>query len=197
MTGRIVLHVALLAALTAFYSVTAYVALHPRVSEHYRDYYIRRVTTDWKVTRGTARLADGFDLAETVYPREVDYLRGLSGPEPWGRWSDASLDPAVSILLREPLSGSLCLDVRFRATPLQVGAPVVIRLGDHSAAVVPPDTQPRDYRIEAHLAKPADRIDLEPSRPSPGRGWDPQHRDSRRIAIGLIRLQVRHGACPR
>ncbi len=196
MTARTLFHVTLLAALAAFYSVTAYVALHPRVSEHYRDYYIRRATTDWKVARGTARLADGFDFAGTVYPQEVDYLRGLSLPEPWGRWSDASMAPAVTILLREPLSGSLCLDVRFRATPLQAGAPVMIRLGDQSATVVPSDTEPRDYRIEVQLTKAARSIHLEPSRPAPPSGWDPQNRDPRRIAIGLIRLQLRPGSCP-
>jgi hypothetical protein len=196
MTGRAVLHVTLLAALAAFYSVTTYVALHPRVSEHYRDYYIRRATTDWNVARGTARLADGFDFADTVYPQEVDYLRGLSPPEPWGRWSDASMAPAVSILLRAPVSGRFCLDVRFRATPLQARAPVMIRLGDQSATVVPSDTEPRDYRIEVQLSRPAQNIDLEPSRPAPIGGWDPQTRSPRRIAIGLIRLQLRPGACP-
>ena len=196
MTGRTAFHVTLLAALAAFYSVTTYVALHPQVSEHYRDYYIRRATTDWKVARGTARLADGFDFADTVYPQEVDYLRGLSLPEPWGRWSDANREPAVSILLREPVSGSLCLDVRFLAAPLQAGAPVMIRLGDQSTTVVPSDTEPRDYRIEARLSKPAWGIHLEPGRPAPSSGWDPQTRNPRLIAIGLIRLQLRPGPCP-
>ena len=195
MAGRTCFHVTLVAALTGFYSVTAYVALHPQVSEHYRDYYIRRATTDWKVMRSTARLADGFDFTQTVYPQEVDWVRGLSAPEPWGRWSDANIGPAVSILLREPLSGTLCLDVRFRATPLQAGAPVVVRLGDYSATVVPLDTEPRDYRLEVQLAKPATSIDLEPERPARAGSWVPQNRDPRRIAIGLIRLQVREGAC--
>lgn len=195
MAARAGLHVTLLAALAAFYSVTAYAALHPRVSEHYRDYYIRRATTDWKMERSPARLADGFDFAATVYPQEVAYLRGLSAPEPWGRWSDASMAPVASIVLREPLSGSLCLDVRLLATALQAGAPVAIRLGDHRAVVVPADTEPRDYRLEVQLTEPAASIDLEPTRPAPGGGWGPS-RDPRRSAIGLIRLQVRHGACP-
>ena len=196
MTGRTVFHGTLLALLAAFYSVTAYVALHPRVSEHYRDYYIRRATTDWKVDHGTARLADGFDFADTVYPQEVDYLRGLALPEPWGRWSDASMAPAVSILLREPVSGSLCLDVRFKATPLQTGAPVVIRLGDHGVTVIPSDAAPRDYHIEAQLTQPAWAIHLEPSRPAPSGDWDSQTASPRRNAIGLIRLQLRPGPCP-
>ena len=196
MTGRTLFHVALLAALAAFYSVTAYVAFHPRVSEQYRDYYIRRATTDWKVAHGTARLADGFNFADTAYPQEVDYLRGLSLPEPWGRWSDASMAPAVSILLREPVSGGICLDVRFRATPLQAGVPVTISLGDQGATVVPSDTVPRDYRIEVQLTKPVWAIHLEPSRPAPSGDWNPQTAGPRRSAIGLIRLQLTPGRCP-
>src|SRR5262249_29982881 len=156
---------------------------HPRVSEHYRDYYLRRVTTDWRVERGPARLADGLDFSQTVYPREVDYLRGVSGPEPWGRWSDANRGSVVSVLLREPLSGPLCLDVKFRAAPRQVKAPVTIRVGDTVTTVVPPDTEPHDYRVELRPTWPIRAVDLEPSQPAPGRPGD-----QRRLAIGLIRL---------
>jgi hypothetical protein len=114
MGGRTLIHVALLAALALFYAATASTAWRPLVSEHYRDYYIRRTTTDWQVERGPARLADGIDFSQAVYPLDVDYVRGMSGREPWGRWSDADRGPAVSILLREPRSGTLCLDVTFR-----------------------------------------------------------------------------------
>src|SRR5262245_13808205 len=141
MRGRAPVYLALLAALALFYSVTAYTAWHPQVSEHYRDYYIRRITTDWKVEHGPARLADGIDFSQPVYPLDVEYVRGTSGREPWGRWSDADRGPAVSILLREPLSGTRCLDVTFRTTARQARNPVMIRLGDARATVVPPDTE--------------------------------------------------------
>ena len=72
----------------------------------------------------------------------------------------------------------------------------MIRLGDYSATVMPSGTEPRDYRIEAQLTKPAWSIHLEPSRPAPIGGWDHQTRSPRRIAIGLIRLQLRPGPCP-
>lgn len=188
MTRRTLVHAVLLAALAGFYGATAYVALHPRVSEHYRDYYIRRATTDWKVAHGPTSLADGFDFSQMVYPREVDYMRGLSAPEPWGRWSDPGRASAVSIRLRKPLSGTHCLDVMFRATPSQAGAPVTIQLGGESATVVPPDTEPRAYRLELWLTTPAWSIDLEPASAS--------RRAAAHAAIGLIHLTLRSGSCP-
>ncbi len=190
MGGRTLIHLALLAALALFYAATASTAWRPQVSEHYRDYYIRRTTTDWKVERGPARLADGIDFSQAVYPLDVDYVRGMSAREPWGRWSDANRGPAVSILLREPLSGTLCLDVTFRTTQRQAREPVMIRLGDATASVVPPDTDTRTYRVELRVTQPGRTIDLEPSQPAPA---GPQ--DQRRIAIGLIRLRLLAGAC--
>src|SRR5262245_29285171 len=140
--------VALVAALSAFYALTGYVALHPRVSDHYRDYYILRVTADWSPVRGTARLVDGFNFADTVYPRDVDYLRGVSAPESWGRWSVAIADIPASVVLREPLSGRLCLRVLFRVTAPLAGAPVAVRMRDVRVTVVPPNTEPHGYEIE-------------------------------------------------
>src|SRR5262245_51955952 len=130
---RTSLKVTLLVALGVFYAITAFVALHPQVSLHYRDYYIRRATSDWRVTRSTARLADGFDLSQTVYPEDIDYVRGLSAPESWGRWADRTMSPVISIVLREPLTGPVCVDARLRVTPLAKGTTVAIRLGHESA----------------------------------------------------------------
>ena len=190
MAARTFLQAALLVLLAAFYAATAWVALHPQVSRHYRDYYIRRATVDWKVERSAASLADGIDFAQPVYPRDVDYVLGLGRRGPNGRWSDARLWPAVAILLLEPVSGEQCLDLRLGAASFEIGAPVTIRLGDASASLTPPDEAPHDYRLALRPAKPADRIELEPNRPA-GSGHDP-----RRPAIMLMRLRLRPGACP-
>ena len=196
MAARTILQATLLALLAAFYAATAWVALHPQVSRHYRDYYIRRATVDWKVQRSAASLADGIDFTQPAYPRQVDYVLGLARPEPGGRWSDARLWPAVSILLLEPVSGEQCLDLRLGAASSQVGAPVAIRLGEASATLVPPDEAAHDYRLQLRPAKPADRIELESSRPARPVGQDGSIHDLRRLAIMLIRLRLRPGICP-
>src|SRR5512143_4109302 len=121
MSTRTLVLAFLLAVLAAFYAATAYVALHPQVSQHYRDYFIDLSTVDWRIVRSAARLADGMAFSAPVYPADVDYIRGLSRPEPAGRWSDAGLWPVVSIRLTRPVSGPLCLDLAMRAAPRQAG----------------------------------------------------------------------------
>src|SRR5260221_11365693 len=155
MAARTILQAALLVLLAAFYAATAWMAQHPQVSRHYRAYYIRRATVDWKVERSAASLADGVDFAQPVYPRDVDYVLGLARPQPEGRWFDARLSPAVGILLLEPVSGEQCLDLRLRAAAPQVGTPVTIRLGDASATLMPPDEAPHDYQLALRPARPA------------------------------------------
>jgi hypothetical protein len=63
MAARTLVEASLLAALAAFHVATAYVALHPQVSQHYRDYCIERSTIDRRIVRGAARLADGMVFA--------------------------------------------------------------------------------------------------------------------------------------
>ena len=193
---RTVVQASLLAALAAFYAATAWVALHPLVSQHYRDYYIDLTTRDWRIDRRAAGLADGMAFADSTYPSDVDYIKGLSRGDASGRSSDANLSPSVSVLLTRPVSGALCLDLAMRATPQQAGAPVTIRIGAASATVVPPDTEPHDWRITLRPDQPATSIDLEPSRPTVVVDRLVGNVDRRRTAIKLIRLQLRPGDCP-
>jgi len=196
MSARTLIQACLLAGLAVFYAVTACVALRPQVSQHYRDYYIDRSTTDWRIVRSAAGLADGMDFADPVYPADVDYAKGLSRPEVGGRWSDANLAPLVTLRLLQPLAGALCLDLRMRATAHQAGAPVMVRIGKASATVVPPDGEPHDYRIQLQPNEPADSIDIEPTRPVAVVDRLVGNVDRRRTAIQLVRLQLRPGACP-
>ena len=78
MSTRTAVQASLLAALAAFYAATAWVALHPLVSQHYRDYYIELTTKDWRIDRRAAGLADGMAFADSTYPSDVDYIKGLS-----------------------------------------------------------------------------------------------------------------------
>ena len=196
MSTRTFVQAFLLAALAAFYAATAWVALHPLVSQHYRDYYIDLSTTDWRIERRAADLADGMAFADSTYPSDVDYIKGLSRGDASGRWSDANLWPTVSILLTRPVSGALCLDLAMRATPQQAGAPVAIRIGAASATVVPPDAEPHDWHVTLRPDQPATSVDLEPSRPTIVVDRLVGNVDRRRTAIKLIRLRLRPGDCP-
>lgn len=194
MAPRTLLHALALGALAVFYAVTAWVALHPQVSPLFRDHFVRHATADWRISRTAASIADGIDFAQAAYPREVDHVLGLDGIEPAGRWSDARRWPMVSVLLRAPISGDQCLDLRFSVVPPQVGAPVTVRVGDAAATLVPGDQGTHDYSLSLKVTKPASSIDIVPSRPSRPLYWS-SGGDVRRLAVMLRWLRLRPGGC--
>jgi hypothetical protein len=195
MALRTLLHSATLGALVLLYVATAWLALHPQVSRLYQDHFIRHATVDWRIRRTDASIADGIDFAQGVYPRDVDYVLGLGGTEEAGRWSDARRWPLVSVLLREPVSGDQCLELRFGAAPPQVGKPVMVHVGDASATLIPRDEAMHEYRVSLTVTKPASSIDLEPTRPSRPLEWT-WSGDVRRLGIMLRWLRLRSGSCP-
>ena len=190
MAARNVALATLLAALAAFYAATAYVALHPQVSQHYRDYYIDHSTRDWRPAHDATDLAEGMTFDRPAYPADVDYVSGLAAVEPEGRWWDARLAPAVTIQLARPVTGRHCLEARLRPGALLVGQAVAIRIGESAATLTPSDEAPRDYRVELDPGRPADAIVIEPARVA-GDGGDWQRR-----SFQVDRLRLRPGACP-
>ena len=53
--------------------------------------------------RYEATLAEGIEFSRPDFPTFVRDVRGLSGQEPWGRWTDANLASSMVIDLNEPL----------------------------------------------------------------------------------------------
>lgn len=189
------MHSAALGALVLLYGVTAWLALHPQVSRMYQDHFIRHATVDWRVGRTGASIADGIDFAAGAYPREVDYVLGLGWTEAAGRWSDARRWPLVSVLLRQPVSGDQCLELRFSAARSQIGQPVMVQVGDARATLIPRDPGMQEYQVTLAVKEPASSIDLVPTRPSRPLEWS-WSGDVRRLAIMLRWLRLRSGPCP-
>ena len=38
-------------------------------------------------------MMDGIDFTKPGYPTFLSDVSGISGPEPWGRWTDGEMDP--------------------------------------------------------------------------------------------------------
>lgn len=191
MTIRDRLYAASIIALAAFYAATAWFALHPHVSVAYRDHFIRQATHDWNPRHSNESLADGMNLIQPTYPREVDYVLGLGGIEPLGRWSDARRWPTISVLLHQPVVGTQCLELGFDAASWQVMQPVFVRMGDAGRTLLPGDGQMHHYEMTLTVTAPASSIDIEPSRPARPLGWG----DVRRLAIRLAWIRLRPGHC--
>lgn len=64
-------------------------------------------------------------------PSFVASLTGLSGPESWGRWTDASLGPSAIVKFKEPLPPKIKLRVELIPFGPNTDKPITIRVGDH------------------------------------------------------------------
>jgi phosphoglycerol transferase len=68
-------------------------------------------------------------------------VSGVGDIEPgFGRWSDADIADHVEVLLAEPIAQPVTLEIRARGVGVNVGAPVVIQIGDEQQSVVLTET---------------------------------------------------------
>lgn len=129
------------------------------------------------------------DFWRTHWPRQIASVRGVSDQESWGRWSDATMFPSVVVDFCKPLPRQGTISITARAigdncakdTQLRIGnARYLLRFGTTVSTVhVDIATDGTAYAIE--LIPPA------PSSPLEAGVSD----DSRKLGLGLERLQVR------
>ncbi|HKU86555.1 MAG TPA: glycosyltransferase, partial [Casimicrobiaceae bacterium] len=132
------------------------------------------------------------DFSRAWLPSAVRAIKGLSGREHWGRWSDADIHPHVEISFRDPLPASGSLALTARAFGPNVGQPIRVRIGRHET----------ELRFDAHdttavasyaLGQAPQLLEIVPPHPTqPCTLGDSQ--DPRRLGIGLVRLTIQASA---
>jgi len=139
--------------------------------------------------RYEASLAEGIDFSRATLPSFVKELIGLSGPEPWGRWSDANVGSSVEIVFKRNLPDRFTLEIDGGVFGPNIGAEMKVVLGSMTKV------------LRNHLPKLTVRlaVDLEGEKVSsiriiPSQPVSPMelgvNSDTRKIAIGLSRLRI-------
>ena len=132
--------------------------------------------------------ADGIDFRRSNLPDFVSEIKGLSGREVWGRWSDKRLNRSIKIKFSAPLPRSFTLILRAQPYGPNAGVPVQIRVGDQITTVIfLGGIEEKSVRIAT--AKPTFEIEIIPSfAVSPlSQGISA---DGRELGIGLERIWV-------
>ena len=114
--------------------------------------------------RYQATLAEGIDFSREGWPAFVKEIKGVSGVEPWGRWSDAKINKFVEVEFVKPLPTSFVLILRAQPFGRNVGVPVQIKIGDYSGTVVFSGGV-EEKRIEVVTKTPASKIQISPPLP--------------------------------
>jgi phosphoglycerol transferase len=138
--------------------------------------------------RYDATYADGIDFTRQELPIFIKDIQGLSGSEPWGRWSDANLSPSVLFDFREPLP--MRFNMVFSAQPFgpNTDQDLVVKMG----------TQIHHFKMQRGQIEYQKTIDLEGQQVTrieflPPMPASPQElnmsSDNRKLGIGLIHLR--------
>jgi phosphoglycerol transferase len=139
-----------------------------------------------------ATLEEGVDFRLDGFPVFIAEAQGLSAREPFGRWSDANLAPAVRLVFRDPLPRKFEVAVTAFAFAGNEKRPVVVRVGgvERSFSL---DTPHREHTQVLTFELPGDASTLEivPPKPLAPRALDPKSGDDRRLGIALVTLRIR------
>lgn len=134
-----------------------------------------------RTTLGSS-LAEGIDFSAPELPKFVDAVEGLSGPEPWGRWS---VGDQVRFELNHTLEGPVRLLLRGVGYGPNVGPGVAVTVGDQVRSLPLPAWLPPDEELalDFDLRTPSNVIEIKVPRPTRPEG------DDRLLGIGFFRLR--------
>lgn len=138
----------------------------------------------------SATLSQGVDFTKDGAPYFIKSIYGVSAREPWGRWSDANISQSVKIDFISPLPQRFTL--RLVAQPFGVNGQqdVSIALGSRRLKIhLVPGINNIDVPVDLNGAK-ITSIDIKPLNPVSPEELGVSNSDSRRLGIGLIRLQI-------
>lgn len=136
-----------------------------------------------------ATLAEGIDFSKPGYPDFLASANGMSGHEPWGRWSDGT---PVAFQFKQPLPARFTLALIAHAFGPNIGAPIQVRAGaSEQTLTLAADDQ--TCRLDFTLAAPADRLEFSIPQPTSPAELK-QGEDPRKLGIGLVKLRIESDA---
>jgi phosphoglycerol transferase len=143
-------------------------------------------TADRLGRRHTATLEEGIDLTRVTWPVFLRDVAGLSGFEPWGRWSDANVAPRVRFGFFKALPKRFVLTMLVRPFGPNGGESMKIKVGNVTYEAKLPIAE-GTVRVAIENLTNADYIELYPPKPiSPaelGMSTDP-----RKLGVGFISI---------
>ncbi len=128
------------------------------------------------------------DFTQALLPESVANVRGLSTLEPWGCWTDG---PRLVLDLRSPLPPRFTLYLIGHAHPSNHGLPIKVSAGAETATLrMSARTRACRYSVAVVSGKAASSLVIEIPNPSSPASLDPRSKETRRLGIGLVRLDI-------
>ena len=131
-----------------------------------------------------ATLAEGIDFTKPGYPTFIASASGMSGYEPWGRWTDS--DKAV-FNFKQPLPKQFTLVIQANAFGPNLGEAIKINIGSVQQEFK--ITEKTQISLNFALQESADTITFLIPKPTSPKDLQ-SSLDPRKLGLGLIKLQI-------
>ncbi len=129
---------------------------------------------------------DGVWLGQALQANDVVSITGVSDIEQgYGRWSDASKAEYIEITLAQSVTAPIILDIRARGVGVNIGAPVLVQIGDAQQSIILTDAV-NSYQLTFATAS-GNSIRIYPQPVT-----EPPTGDVRRIGVLLQSIRVVH-----
>lgn len=137
-----------------------------------------------------ATLVEGINFKRDGYPSFISQVSGMSGYEPWGRWSDADAGgPDVRFTFKNKLPSNFKLVITAQAFGPNDGQPVKVKVGSISQTFVIKNTaEPTTYTLTFDKVD-SDVILFTPPSPTSPASVNKDTPDLRKLGIGFISLK--------
>ena len=141
-----------------------------------------------RVATSAASIVCSIDFTQATLPDPVLNVRGLSTLEPWGCWTDG---PRLVLDFRSPLPRSFTLHLIGHAYKSNHLLPVRVSAGGEPATLVmSARARACRYRVALQSGADAHTLVFEIPNPASPASLDPRAQDTRRLGIGLLRLDI-------
>ena len=141
--------------------------------------------------RYASTLAEGIDFRKPGYPNFLVEVTGVSGHEPWGRWTDSTLSPTATFKFSKPPPNNFTIELKASAFGPNGNIPSTIRVGKIEQQIVPKDGGTHDYKLE-FKGVTASTLEIIPAKPTaPKDIKDLKSGDPRKLSFGLITLKIK------
>jgi hypothetical protein len=139
-------------------------------------------------TRYKADLKDGIDFKKNGFPEFIKDISGLSGWEPWGRWTDSAKDKKFRVVFLDKLPEDFTLVLKAMAFGPNVGQPVEVSVGHQKKTFLLTQIM-SEYRLSFHNYERSNEIIFFIPKPTSPAELGLSG-DTRKLGIGFEKLSI-------
>lgn len=138
-----------------------------------------------------ATLDEGIDFKKQGWPSFLAEASGLSGYEPWGRWTDALSGSGAKFRFKQALPKRFILEITGHPYGPNLDQSVKVRVGKVEKSFVMDKKDANTYRLAFETDGAADMLEITPSKPTSPQEIDPKNGDTRKLGIALTALKIK------